>query len=527
MARTFDRTELVGVGLRQVVVVLALAAVYVAAARIGLMLALPPEQKATAVWPPSGIALAALLLLGSRVWPGIWLGAFLANLMDYFTPANSYPLTAHWCVSAGIATGSTLQALAGRFLVRRWIGEGNPFDVASHAFLFAGVAMLMCLIAATCGVVSLFVGGFAQAQAIGFVWWTWWLGDMTGVLTVGSLILIWAQPLPLAWSAWRVAEAMLLLVFLVVLGAAIFGVMSPVVTIPPPLAYLTVPVLVWATFRFGQHGAVTALFLTSGLAVLGTAEGNGPFAQPTGQASLLLLQVFMGVIAVTALVMAAVLSERQTSQEQAQHWEEIFAQATWAVALADPADDTLQAANAAFAGMHGYTIEELLGKPLANVFAPEFQSEATRHVQAAHEKGDYVYESIHVRKDGTRFPCLTHVTTFKDAHGKVRCRASTFQDISDLKRAEEELRENERRFRTLAAAVPGFLFSNQPDGWSDFTSRQFYEYTGMPEEAANGYGWTEAVHPDDQKWAAAHVLACVKQRKTFERKSRYRAADGT
>ncbi len=136
--------------------VVALAAVYVVTARLGLMLALPPEKKATAVWPPSGIALAGLLILGQRVWPGIWLGAFLANLWDYFNPANPFPLTAHLLVSAGIATGSTLQALAGSFLVRRWIGPGNPFDRASHAFTFAGVAMLMCLIAATCGVASLY-----------------------------------------------------------------------------------------------------------------------------------------------------------------------------------------------------------------------------------------------------------------------------------------------------------------------------------------------------------------------------------
>src|SRR5690348_8325146 len=96
---------------RRWAVVLALAAVYIATARLGLLLALPPEKKATAVWPPSGIALAALLLLGYRVWSGVWLGAFLANLWDYFNPASEFPLTAHLLVSAGIATGSTLQAL--------------------------------------------------------------------------------------------------------------------------------------------------------------------------------------------------------------------------------------------------------------------------------------------------------------------------------------------------------------------------------------------------------------------------------
>src|SRR5437763_13726342 len=138
---------------------------------------------------------------------------------------------------------------------------------------------------------------------------------MTGVLTVGSLLLTWRHPPQPAWGRRRLAEAGLLLVLLLIMALAIFGLGSPLVDLPPPLAYLTVPFLVWATFRFGLHGAATTLFILSAVAVWGTALGHGPFAQPTVQGSLLLLQVFMGVIAVTALVMAAVLSERHGAQE--------------------------------------------------------------------------------------------------------------------------------------------------------------------------------------------------------------------
>src|SRR5882672_2801669 len=102
---------------KPLVIVLATAALYVTTARIGLTLAMPPEYKATAVWPPSGIALAAVLLAGYRVWPGIWLGAFLANLWDYFDPANTFSLRGHLAVAYGIAVGSTLQALLGASLL--------------------------------------------------------------------------------------------------------------------------------------------------------------------------------------------------------------------------------------------------------------------------------------------------------------------------------------------------------------------------------------------------------------------------
>ncbi|HEU5408077.1 MAG TPA: MASE1 domain-containing protein [Nitrospira sp.] len=258
--------------LRWVAVVLALAALYVVTARLGLMLALPPEKKATAVWPPSGIALAALLLYGHRIWPGVWLGSFLANLWDGFTAVNPFPLSAHLFVSAGIATGSTLQALAGNFLVRRWTGSVRPFQQAAHAFMFAGVAMLVCLIAATFGVASLYLGGFAPAKAITFIWWTWWLGDMTGVLTVGSFLLAWSRRPSFDRHPSQLAEAVLLFLLLSAQACVIFGIVLPITGLPVPLAYLVIPFLVWATFRFGLHGATAALVLASALAVVGTAQ---------------------------------------------------------------------------------------------------------------------------------------------------------------------------------------------------------------------------------------------------------------
>jgi integral membrane sensor domain MASE1 len=132
---------------------------------------------------------------------------------------------------------------------------------------------------------------------------------MTGVLTVGALVLTWSNRPAFILQPRRLMEAALLLILLLALASAIFGIVSPLITLPPPLAYLTVPFVVWAAFRFGLHGAATTLFILSIVAVLGTAQGSGPFTQSTVQESLLLLQVFMGVIAVTGLVMAAVLND--------------------------------------------------------------------------------------------------------------------------------------------------------------------------------------------------------------------------
>jgi PAS domain S-box-containing protein len=533
-------------------VVVGLAAGYVVTARLGLILALPPEKKATAVWPPSGIALAALLLLGFRIWPGIWLGAFLANLWDYFNPANPFPLTAHLLVSAGIATGSTLQALAGSFLVRRWIGPTNPFDRASHAFAFVGVAMLMCLIAATCGVSSLYVGGFAPGQAVGFIWWTWWLGDMTGVLTVGALILTWSDWPPFIMESRRLIEAALFLVLLLALASAIFGIVSPVVTLPPPLAYLTVPFVVWATFRFGLHGAATTIFLLSIIAVLGTSQGTGPFTQPTVQESLLLLQMFMGVIAVTALVMAAVLNERraaeiavqssqQREKERADELEAILRATPTPIWIAhDPDCHRITGNPASFT---------LLGLPEGtNVSATSPYHDPSKRgfreyrgdtpipsnempVQRA-ARGELVEraEVKFVFDDGRVRHIYGNAVPLRNPDGSVRGCVAAFADVTPLKEAEEALRQSEQRLRQLAENINEvFWMTDTQTTRLLYISPAYERVWGRSCQSLyeNPRSFMDAVHPDDRERVRIDVLDRQSRGEQIDKEYRVVRPDGS
>lgn len=296
------------------IVVLATVVLYVLTARLGLTLALPPEKKATAVWLPSGIALAAILIGGYRLWPGIWLGAFIANAWDFFDPANKFSLSAHLAVSSGIAVGSTLQSLLGALLMHRWIGRESLFDGARSVFQFIGITLLVCLVASTVGVTTLMVTGFASWSKYAFAWWTWWVGDTIGILIVTPLILSWRKPTWFKWELRRLGEAALLLGLLLGVTLFVFAGWSPWGIVAGTLAYLTVPLLVWAAFRFGQHGATASLLLVSKVAVWGTAHGHGPFVQQTLNESLLLLQTFVGVLAVTTLALAGVLAERRRAE---------------------------------------------------------------------------------------------------------------------------------------------------------------------------------------------------------------------
>src|SRR2546422_700922 len=158
-----------------------LTGVYFLAGKFGLSLAFV-HASASAVWPPTGIALAATLLLGCRVWPALFLGAFLVNV----TTAGSV-----W-TSLGIAGGNTLEGLLGAFLVRRFANGLRVFDRARDIFTFGVLAGLgATAVSATVGVMTLWLGGYASWEGLGAIWLTWWLGDVAGGRVGGPGAVLW------------------------------------------------------------------------------------------------------------------------------------------------------------------------------------------------------------------------------------------------------------------------------------------------------------------------------------------------
>ncbi|OWK45297.1 diguanylate cyclase/phosphodiesterase (GGDEF & EAL domains) with PAS/PAC sensor(s) [Fimbriiglobus ruber] len=429
---------------------LALAAVYVVAARVGLALALPPENKATAVWPPSGIALAAVLRFGPRVWPGVWLGAFLANIWDYFEPVNQSSLAGHLGVSFGIAGGSTVQALLGAGLIRRWVRRSNPFDRVEGAFKFIGTAPVMCLVAATVGVASLCLVGFAPWAAAPTNWWTWWLGDTTGVLVVSPLLLTWSRPSERGASRRRVAEAGLLFVLLLCAAVAVFGGRGPLSSAASPLVYLTVPFVVWAAFVFGLRGATAALFVLSAVAIWGAAQGRGPFARDSLNESLLLLQTFVGILAATALTAAAAVAERRDVGELLRA---VADGTTDAVFVKDRLGRYLLF-NEAAARFVGKPVAEVLGRDDTELFDPEGARELIDRDQWVMKTGTAVTAEERLTAAGVTRTFFSTKAPYRDERGAVIGLIGISRDITDRKRTDEVLRESEARFRHLFEANP-------------------------------------------------------------------------
>jgi len=292
--------------LRNIGILTGLAAIYYFAGKLGLQLA-SVNASATAVWPCTGIALAALLTLGYRVWPAILLGAFLVNL----TTAGSI------ATSVGIAAGNTFEAVVGCYLVSRFAGGGNAFARAQDTFKFGLLAgMVSTTVSATFGVTSLALGGFAHWATYGSIWRTWWLGDAVGAVIVTPLLLLWRENPRLNWTREQIAELALLFLGLFLTGWVVFGGLFHSVLKNYPLEYLCIPFLIWAAFRYGRRKAATAICILSAIATWGTLCGFGPFARESQNTSLLLLQAFIGITAVITLAFAAEVTEHKRADER-------------------------------------------------------------------------------------------------------------------------------------------------------------------------------------------------------------------
>jgi diguanylate cyclase (GGDEF)-like protein/PAS domain S-box-containing protein len=405
-----------------------LGAAYFGAAKGGLALSYAHGQ-VTAVWPPSGIALAAVFLWGYRAWPGIMVGAFLANL------STGAPVP----VDVGIALGNTGEALMGALLLRR--AGFRPSlarirDIAAVALLAAGASTL---ISATVGTTSLWLGGLVRFRDFGSVWRVWWLGDAGGDLLVAPLLmLIAARGFAGRLSRGRRVEAGAVAAVLV--GASLL------VLSRPGHVYLIFPALIWAALRFRQPGATLGSITIAGLAVWFTAHRVGPFVGPSPDDSLLLSQSFVGVVHMTALCLAAVTAMRDAAERAVREGDArkgaMLNAALDAVITADHAGRIIEF-NQAAERTFGYAPEAVRGHEVAELIVPARLRDAYRRTLARYlatgerRTADRRIETVAMRADGSEFPVELSVTRI-DLDGPPLFTAFV-RDITERKNAEERL----------------------------------------------------------------------------------------
>lgn len=282
----------------------ALTLIYLVAGKLSLYLAFL-NKSASPVWPPAGIALAALLIFGFRLWPAIFVGAFFVN---FWTTPNIL-------VSLGIASGNTLEAIFGAWLITRLANGTNVFERAQDVFKFALFELISTALSATIGVSTLCVGGLAKWSDYAGIWKTWWLGDFTGALIIAPLVVLWVVGKTRKWTTREVIEVTSLFALLIGLGLFVFGGWFPEEARNYPISFLGGPIVIWMAFRFTPREAITGMFILTGMAIWGTLHGYGPFVMANENQALLILDARTAVTAITVMALAAAIAERDRIRE--------------------------------------------------------------------------------------------------------------------------------------------------------------------------------------------------------------------
>jgi signal transduction histidine kinase len=293
---------------RYLLTLLAVAVVYVIAAKIGLSLAFATKQ-VTAFWPPTGIAVAALLLFGYRQWPALLVGAFVANA------TTDEPLL----TAAGIAVGNTLGPLLAVFLLREFAGFDVRFGRARDALALCVCGALGMTITASNGVANLALAGIREWSDYWSVWWVWWVGDTMGVMVVAPLIIAWASGMRVAYDLKKVAEFAALLVgltgvSLIALTGTLFDgsvLTSYNFAILPSVIWAFV---IWGALRFSQRETTLIVALIVCMAVWGATHDRGPFTHAYLDERLILLELYLTAVVLTGLALGAVTTERRAVQ---------------------------------------------------------------------------------------------------------------------------------------------------------------------------------------------------------------------
>jgi PAS domain S-box-containing protein len=440
-----------------------IAASYICLAQSALLLP-TINPAATPLWPPTGFALALVLLRGYRIWPAILVG----SLSPYLVASRSLLELG----SAGI--GTLLAAFAGTWLISRWSNGhqmlGTPSNIAKFAIIcFAPTTIISSTIA---------LAGFILANPPGFsdslvTWLTWWLADAAGTLVIAPVLMLWATMPLRSFSKWNLVELVTVSILVSIIGIVAYSpligsnLISDGLNVPMPyrslLGFLVLLPLMWAGLRGSQRTVATAALIFFGIAVWGFSVGSDPFPKPDPNGALLSLLVLSISVSVPPLALAAAIATRQDTeahllsvQDQLnrqierktlvlnnvkRHFQTLIDGVVDYAIFALDKEGHVASWNSAAQKIMGYTAEEIIGKHFGILYRPDERRAGApnRALELAIQSGKHEVEGWRIKKNGTPFFITGSVSSNRDDAGNLLGFINILRDATERRDAEEKL----------------------------------------------------------------------------------------
>ena len=490
---------------------------YLTGAEIGHVLSFPSLNFST-FWPPSGIYLTALIWGKYRTWPGVILVALAANVASNLWHAQAVP------VSLAFAAANTVEALAGALLLRRFFGPSFTLSSVRQVLgliLSASTAAAAGATAGTATTAVVFGGPLPQT------WLAWWVSDMLGILVCVPPALTLTDGLPhsAARRAVRVPE---ICAFGVALAAVTVFVFRPGDEPLPYRPYVLFLLLLWMAVRFGPRGTTLGVLCVTLCAVALSARGSGPFVgrnEPTWS-HLLDLQIFLVVTSSSFLILSVTFSEhaeKAVALRESQRWQHLLVESAPCGMLVVTEDGRVVVANQQLEAMFDYAPGELVGRPVEDLVPARFRAAHPAHragfLASPHARPMGAGRDLYgLRKDGTEVPVEVGLNPIRTDAGAFV--VASVIDISERKRAEAALKQNEERFRLVAQASNDGLWDVDLLTGACWWNDSYEQLFGPRPPGRDGWNWwAERLHPDDQ-WHVTQSLdqamACDESRWTAE-----------
>jgi PAS domain S-box-containing protein len=473
--------------IKTIIINACLLLIYIYFGKIGLSYA-SINPSATAIWPPTGIALASILIFGNRVIPAIFLGAFVVNLTTAGTVETSF----------GIALGNTLEGIIGAYLINKFANGVHAFSTVPNIFKFVFfAALLSTTVSVNIGTATLLLGHLLNWHDFFPVWLTWWLGDVTGNLIIAPLILVWVTSKKLHFYFKNTVHVLLAFFILNIISWTIFsGIL--------PYPYLSIPVAIWIAFWFGRRGASIATIFVAGTAVTYTVHGFGPFVSGhvTNQ-SLLLVQLFIAILSITSLTFASLVHAiRKGESTLASHearFKAIFENSFDAVVLIDPAS-IIKYATPSVKRVLGYDPDELIGYTGFNLVASVDRPFTMRTLaKLVIKPNDTITVEYRVIKKDKSIIWVEATGTNLLFEPEINAVVINFRDITEKKILEEKILREKREDEAMLASIGDGIIATDQTGKITMANHSACEILGWTEKELLGKSLINFISLEDEQ----------------------------